>query len=89
MYVHNDKCIVNIQGTYKYNLQIPGYKYICELIYPSGLTIVTETIEDTPSNNSQIRCQIEHNQVSESSYSIQIYLSLLIRSLFPRHLQRE
>ena len=51
---------------------------MCELRHPSGLTILTKTTKGTPSNESQVQCQIEHNQVCESSitqtlsYSIQL-----------------
>ena len=73
MHVHNES-YTSVLPTYKEltstTRQIPGYKYMCELRYPNGLTIVTETVKGTPSNNSQIKCQIEHNQVSDSKYGI-------------------
>ena len=51
-------------------VQIPGYKYMCELRDPSGLSIVTNAINSIPINESQAVCQIEQNQVSMHVYHL-------------------
>ena len=60
--VHLCRILIVFAVSYLYHniIQIPGYKYMCELRDPSGLSIVTKSI---PINESQAICQIEQNQV--------------------------